>query len=93
MPPVKIYLTGDVGRHEENYRARVSGLGVHAYGATTDEAIASARAGAQIKINNWYVQGVLTERLEHFEVKFDGAELDERGSMPQSKIEMALTPA
>ena len=91
---MKIYLTGDVGRHEENYRARVSGLGVHAYGDTEDEAKDRAEMAAGMKLDIWYMQGVLAERLTGLGVRFEDDEvLDERTARPRSEIEMELTAA
>ena len=90
---VQIILTGDVQKHEESFRARVDGLGVHAYGATADEAQERALRASLLKLDVWAMQGVLIPRLKNHSVQFD---LDIQADVlpaPRELVHMALSPA
>ena len=65
-----IILTGDVQEHEGSFRARVDGLGIHAYGATPEAAEQRALEGARLKLDFWYMQRVLIERLLKCSIRF-----------------------
>ena len=90
---MQITLTGDVAPHEKSFRARVDGLGVHAYGATADEATERALRASRIKLDIWYMSGVLLDRLSELSVQ---VELDTPADMippPRECTHMELTSA
>ena len=63
-----IELTGTVEEFEDGYRARVHIIGVHAYGATEDEAARHAVRLTDIKLGIWRDAGVLEEVVSELDI-------------------------
>ena len=90
---MQITLTGDVAPHEKSFRARVDGLGVHAYGATSEEAEARALEISVMKLDFWHAAGTLMERLAEFGIAFDMDPQADALPAPRDLIRMDLAPA
>ena len=91
---INIMLTGYIEKldGDVHWRARVSGLGVHAYGKTNDEARQRAEAIALMKMELWDDYGVLDQELERRDIPFwrhDEPAMEQRVRDFQMDMELA----
>ncbi len=86
-----IILEGDVTENEGGFRARVNGVGIHAYGPTVEAAKERALEGAKLKLTLWYMQGAFIKRLVKHSIRFtlDGNDVPP----PRETVQMELVTA